>query len=334
MLGGSGSAASRRSSSSRDRSIGDSCHGNRYAGFAFSDLQAYFTDHLVQFLTGAPEDQVPIFQFNVPEALDSAFFEGVAMSNYVLAGWNPTTLPDTRQSFVLTSTSPQSNAFFGHSRLLQHEVGHHLGFHHPFNGYRRLTETCGDGEFIIFGAPATCTDSRPSIRRDHGLRDVKNDYSRLQLDNLRAGRPAIPRIVRISSSVRSLVCRGRFSGRSGAAVRREGGARARGLSVDDYEPRWKRHVPRNQGVVGGRTRLTSAWRERRTRERGGTADINQLLPEGEDAMSGAIQPRASRPRRRIRQAGRHQSPRGWLTDARPGCGTVAARPSRTSARPR
>jgi hypothetical protein len=167
--------------------LGQSCYGNRYGGFALSDLQAYFVSHQNQFLTGAPDYEVPIFEFNVPPALASPLFAGMAASNYGPApSFQPTVLPDERQSFVFTSTTPDSNAFEGHGVLLEHEVGHHLGFSHPFNGYRCLTETCGPGAFIPFaGNPLTWFTKAGNYAS--GLMtyvSVNNDYSRFELDNL------------------------------------------------------------------------------------------------------------------------------------------------------
>src|SRR5215831_15356799 len=137
--------------------LGQSCYGNRYGGYALADLQAYFVSHQNQFLTGAPDYEVPIFEFNVPPALQSPLFTGLAGSTYGSApAPQPTVFPGIRQSFIYTSTTPDDNAFAGHGALLEHEVGHHLGFSHPFNGYRCLTETCGIGEFIPFaGNPLT-----------------------------------------------------------------------------------------------------------------------------------------------------------------------------------
>jgi hypothetical protein len=166
--------------------LGKSCYGNRYAGYAVADLQAYFTDHLFQYLSGAPQYEVPIFQFNTAPPLASPLFAGYAYSNYPGLGWTSTQLPQTRQSFIFTSTTPDRNAIFGHGNLLQHEVGHHLGFSHPFQGYRCLTETCGTGEFIPFGNnPSTFFSAAGQYTT--GLMTyvaVNNDYSRFELDNL------------------------------------------------------------------------------------------------------------------------------------------------------
>ena len=43
---------------------GDSSYGQRYGGLAWADLAAYFGDHLFQFLTGAADYEIPIFQFS------------------------------------------------------------------------------------------------------------------------------------------------------------------------------------------------------------------------------------------------------------------------------
>jgi hypothetical protein len=129
--------------------LGQSCYGNRNGGYAFGDIATYFTDHLFQYLTGARDYEVPIFQFNVPDQLDSNSFDGYALSNYLLSPSTPTEFPGERQTFVVTSRTPGDD-ITGHGQLLEHEVGHHLGFSHPFNGYQCLTDTCGRGEFIPY----------------------------------------------------------------------------------------------------------------------------------------------------------------------------------------
>jgi len=163
---------------------GQSCFGNR-TGYALGDVVTYFTNHQNQYLTGARDYEVPIFQFNVPPALQQ-LWGGIAFSNYPATPFNPAVVPDNIQNFVFTSTTPASNAFFGHGYFLAHEVGHHLGLSHPFNGYLCRTDTCGLGEFFPFGGNAATWFS---ITGDYvtGLMTyvrLNNDYSRFELDNI------------------------------------------------------------------------------------------------------------------------------------------------------
>lgn len=165
--------------------LGQSCYGNRSGGFALSDLVSYFTDHQFQYLTGARDYEVPIFQFNVPPALAQNPWIGIAFSNYTTSSIVPVLLPDNRQNFIFTSTTPFVNAVFGgHGWLLQHEVGHHLGFSHSYNGYQCLNEPCdlvipfGFNPFTFFSmSGAYVTGLMAGVR-------VNNDYSRFELDNI------------------------------------------------------------------------------------------------------------------------------------------------------
>ena len=129
---------------------------------------------------------MPIFEFYVPPALASPFLAGLAQSNYGSLGTQPTLLPEKRQTFIYTDTTPDYNAVFGHGAVLEHEVGHHLGFNHPFHGYRCLTETCGVGEFIPFGGSGLGWFSRAGNYSSGMMTyvNVNNDYSRFELDNL------------------------------------------------------------------------------------------------------------------------------------------------------
>jgi hypothetical protein len=165
---------------------GQSCYGNETGGYAPGDLQTYFADHLFQFLNGAPDHEVPIFQFNVPPELDQHLWIAVAYDKYVVPAWTPTLLPAERQSFIFTSKSPFTNSFVGNGQLLEHETGHHLGFSHPFQGYLCLTDTCGVGEFFPFGGNPFLFFSM-SGNYVSGLMTyaaVNNDYSRFELDNI------------------------------------------------------------------------------------------------------------------------------------------------------
>jgi hypothetical protein len=98
---------------------GQSCFGNR-TGYALGDIVTYFTNHQNQYLTGVPDYEVPIFQFNVPPALQQLWL-GIAFSNYVSPPFTPVLLPENVQNFVFTATTPSSNAFNGHGELLEHE---------------------------------------------------------------------------------------------------------------------------------------------------------------------------------------------------------------------
>jgi hypothetical protein len=165
---------------------GQSCYGNKTGGYALGDLQTYFTDHMLQFLNGAPDYEEPIYQFNVPPELDQHLWIAIAYENYVIPKSIPTLLPATRQSFIVTSKSPLTNSFRGNGQLLEHETGHHLGFSHSFQGYLCLTDTCGVGEFYPFGGNPALFFSM-SGNYVSGLMTyaaVNNDYSRFELDNL------------------------------------------------------------------------------------------------------------------------------------------------------
>ncbi len=86
-------------------------------------------------LTGAPDYELPIFQFNVPPALQQTWY-GIAFDNHLSPPFTSVFLPKNVQNFVFTSTTLSLNAFYGHGQILEHEVGHHLGFSHP------LMDTC------------------------------------------------------------------------------------------------------------------------------------------------------------------------------------------------
>src|SRR5262249_24831135 len=163
--------------------LGQSCFGNRGGGYALGDVVTYFTNHQNQYLTGARDYEVPIFQFNVPPALQQLWL-GIAFNNYLLTLEPPTFVPENRQNFVFTSTTPAFNAVFGHSTVLEHEVVHHLGLSHSFNGYQCVTEPCdiiipfGTINLTWFGISGGYVSGLMTTVR------LNNDYSRFELDNL------------------------------------------------------------------------------------------------------------------------------------------------------
>src|SRR5262249_8332668 len=90
------------------------------------------------------------------------------------------------QNFVFSSTTPALNAFNGHGQILEHEVGHHLGFSHPFQGYLCVSETCGPGEFFPFGGNASTwfAQSGMYVTRLMTYVRINNATSRSELDNI------------------------------------------------------------------------------------------------------------------------------------------------------
>ena len=163
---------------------GQSCFGNR-TGYAFGDIVTYFTNHQNQYLTGARDYEVPIFQFNVPPPLQQLWI-GISFSNYLGVPFTPVFVPENVQNFVFTSLTPSLNATNGHGEILAHEVGHHLGLSHPFNGYLCISDTCGLGDFFPFGQNAATWFAQAG-EYVTGLMSyvrINNDYSRFELDNM------------------------------------------------------------------------------------------------------------------------------------------------------
>ncbi len=74
---------------------GKSVYGKRLFGIGFADLFLYHTDHLMQFLDGEPDYEVPVFDYSIPDALDTGGLLGFADDNWA----------DGTQSFVFTFVS-------------------------------------------------------------------------------------------------------------------------------------------------------------------------------------------------------------------------------------
>lgn len=162
---------------------GDSCYGQKNLGYAFGDLSSYFTDHVNQYTSGAPDYEVPIFQFKVPPPLLQPMYAGVATStSYGVSDLSkaPTT---ERQTFVFTSTSSSRDSLHGHGVLLGHEVGHHLGLSHPFNGYRCVNDDCSFFVPYGFGYGYFSYAAR-YVSGVMTYAELNNDYSQFERDNL------------------------------------------------------------------------------------------------------------------------------------------------------
>lgn len=101
------------------------CYGNKMYGIAFADLFLYHNDHLLQFLEGDADYEVPIFAYNTTDDLSPGLL-GYADDN-----WS-----DGTQSFVFGFDSQGTRDLgYGFTTTFIHEVGHHVGMSHPHDGY-------------------------------------------------------------------------------------------------------------------------------------------------------------------------------------------------------
>jgi len=103
-----------------------SCFGQRLFGIAFGDLYLYFNDHLIEFLEGDADYEVPIFAFNATDDLFTCCL-GFADDDWATG----------TQSFVFGFDSPSIRdvSGYGFTTTFIHETGHHLGMSHPHDGY-------------------------------------------------------------------------------------------------------------------------------------------------------------------------------------------------------
>lgn len=112
---------------------GQSCYGNKVGGMAGADLFVYFDGHKNQYFEGDADHEIGVYQFNVAEN-DMVPYVGWAVQDWYAQGpyYNP--VNGRKQGPVTTFTPPYRNAYQGHTGLIAHEVGHHLGLRHPFAG--------------------------------------------------------------------------------------------------------------------------------------------------------------------------------------------------------
>jgi hypothetical protein len=102
-----------------------SCYGNRLFGDAFGDPFLFHNDHLLQYLEGDGDYEVPVFAYNTTDELFTCCL-GYADDNWA----------DGTQSFVFAFDAPfVRDGGYGFTTTSIHEVGHHLGLSHPHDGY-------------------------------------------------------------------------------------------------------------------------------------------------------------------------------------------------------
>jgi hypothetical protein len=106
-----------------------SCYGQGALNYPFADLYLYHQNQLPQLLEGDADYEVPIFLYNLPDAMAPPF-SGYADLNY----------RDGTQTFIYVFNSPASVQLGqGFTEVVIHEVGHHLGLSHPHDGYDAAT---------------------------------------------------------------------------------------------------------------------------------------------------------------------------------------------------
>jgi hypothetical protein len=147
-----------------------SCYGNRLYGIAFGDLFLYHNDQLNRFLEGDGDYEVPIFAFNATDELFTCCL-GFADDN-----WS-----DGTQSFVFAFDSPSVRdvSGYGFSTTTIHEVGHHIGFSHPHDGYDYEADVdFGPGGPYYFAWSGDESNSMMSYI------DLNWDFSQFDRDNM------------------------------------------------------------------------------------------------------------------------------------------------------
>src|SRR5262249_49186254 len=108
--------------------FGTNCYGARFPGDQFfGDLYLYFNDHILQFVSGDADYDIPVFAFSTTNDYANGFFGGVALDNF----------RDGTQTMVIETIPEWYLATYnvGWTTNLLHEVGHHLGLSHPHDGF-------------------------------------------------------------------------------------------------------------------------------------------------------------------------------------------------------
>ena len=147
-----------------------SCFGQRLFGIAFADLFLYFNDHLIQFLEGDADYEIPVFAFNATDELFTCCL-GFADDDWATG----------TQSFVFAFDSPsvRSVSGYGFTTTIIHEVGHHIGMSHPHDGYDYEADVDfgPDGDFYFAWSGDESNTMMSYI-------DLNWDFSQFDRDNM------------------------------------------------------------------------------------------------------------------------------------------------------
>ena len=151
------------------------CYGNRFpANLTFGDLYLYHNDHLLEFLEGDANYEIPAFVYLTTDDdfNFNSFFIGVALANYSADGTQSMIIGMIPEFFL-------DDYGVGPTTIMIHEAGHHLGLSHPHDGY--------DYEFNIRTAPTGphffiwAGDSSSTVM---GYNWVNEDFSQFDRDNM------------------------------------------------------------------------------------------------------------------------------------------------------
>lgn len=146
-----------------------SCYGNRLFGIAFADPFLYFSDHLIQFLEGDGDHEIPLIAYNTTDELFTCCL------GYADDDWATGT-----QSYVYGFDAPFiRDSGYGFTTTFIHEVGHHLGMSHPHDGYDYEADVDfgPDGDFYF----AWSGDESNSMM---SYIDLNWDFSQFDRDNM------------------------------------------------------------------------------------------------------------------------------------------------------
>ena len=145
-----------------------SCFGNRLFGIAFADLFLYHNSHLLQYLEGDGDYEIPVFLYNVPQPALGGLL-GFADDN-----WSNGT-----QSYVFGFLWAAIRTQLGFTTTTIHEVGHHLGMSHPHDGY----DSEQDIDYGVAGPFYFSWSGDESNTIMHYL-DVASGFSQFDRDNM------------------------------------------------------------------------------------------------------------------------------------------------------
>src|SRR6185436_18784072 len=145
-----------------------SSFGNRI-GVPLADLFLYHFAHLMNFVDGGADYEIPTLCFNIEDTHATPLL-GLADDNWA----------DGTQAFIYNVVSPGIREFgYGLTTTIIHEAGHHLGMSHPHDGY--------DWELGIDYYPAGdlyFTQSGDQCNSFMSYIDLNWDFSQFDRDNM------------------------------------------------------------------------------------------------------------------------------------------------------